>query len=588
VALGRLAPPAPSATPEGGPTATPSGPRQLNGAVHLPVIGSAEPGACPSLLAVQSLGSEPTQVVLLTWGDPGLCPPECWGPLKVTCSGLIQPGRTWFFSAAQIPPGSRSGAVYSFSGRLASEKGLALPGGDAMLGDWLCERLRTDVVGGCDEYRRFKLAYEAGGSFAGLDLARAYGARVAVTVQRRCAADRSPNSVAAAAYEGIQFPDGAPYDAAYGGYSYYMPGAVGRRDGASTLLHVQNTGTACAAVELWFRSEAECLQTKICWQATIAPGETAEFQTADCVAQGWQGTAWLRSTERLAVVADTVGADLLATSGAGATGQDTLLFGPLTGWTSTVSVQNLTPTTTAKVKVTWLDPQGSPIQTLVDWICPRGSRSFALALGDAPTGPVGGSVRVESLPWTLEPNEPAVKPPPISGRVWLLRFADGDPARAIASGVYELLPASATRAGGSRRSGAFGLPLVANDPAGLGLVTQVALANLSDPALAGAAYVQLQIFDENGLVTTECTTVEAGRTVLTGPFTRPGLSPSFRGSGLLDVRAARPDDALEFGAVLLHQATGGPGGDVVSDPVSLELAVPLDELPPAGVPPCTF
>src|SRR4029079_9847908 len=98
--------------------------------------------------------------------------------------------------------------------------------------------------------------------------ARAYGAHVAVTAHRRCAADRTPGSVAAAAYEGIQFPDGAPYDAAYGGYSYYMPGAVERRAGASTLLHVQNTGTECAAVEVFFRSEAECLQTRICWQAT--------------------------------------------------------------------------------------------------------------------------------------------------------------------------------------------------------------------------------------------------------------------------------------------------------------------------------
>ena len=43
--------------------------------------------------------------------------PQCRGPLKVECSGLIMPGAVWTFARGQLPTRSAGGLVVSFNVR---------------------------------------------------------------------------------------------------------------------------------------------------------------------------------------------------------------------------------------------------------------------------------------------------------------------------------------------------------------------------------------------------------------------------------------------------------------------------------------
>ncbi|MBK8541378.1 MAG: DUF11 domain-containing protein [Ardenticatenia bacterium] len=66
--------------------------RQLGGQVHLPILNfSGQDDVCRSMIEVQYLGCDPSKAVLVTWGEPGFCPPQAAGPLKVECTGLLFP-----------------------------------------------------------------------------------------------------------------------------------------------------------------------------------------------------------------------------------------------------------------------------------------------------------------------------------------------------------------------------------------------------------------------------------------------------------------------------------------------------------------
>ena len=114
------------------------------------------------------VGDESRKAVLVTWGEPGFCPPQCAGPLKVECTGLLKPGSTWNFLGAQVPTGSKSGILFKFTASQLSEIGLDLRGFDDIVADYMCETLFFGVVGDCDDYRRFKKAYNEGLEFAGI------------------------------------------------------------------------------------------------------------------------------------------------------------------------------------------------------------------------------------------------------------------------------------------------------------------------------------------------------------------------------------------------------------------------------------
>ncbi|MFQ5340728.1 MAG: hypothetical protein ACE5F6_04185, partial [Anaerolineae bacterium] len=87
--------------------------------VHLPILTwlGDEADACSVVIEVQNVGNDFTKAAIMFWGAPGACPPQCNGPFKVECSGLLKPGSTWNFigpdAPAQVPAGAKKGIVFS-------------------------------------------------------------------------------------------------------------------------------------------------------------------------------------------------------------------------------------------------------------------------------------------------------------------------------------------------------------------------------------------------------------------------------------------------------------------------------------------
>ena len=106
--------PQPPGPPSGQPPAPPCCQKPTGQQTHLPILNyQANDNVCSTIIEVQNLGGWDSKAMLLLWGAPGACPPQCAGPLKVECSGLLRPGSTWNFIGAQLPSRAKSGMVFS-------------------------------------------------------------------------------------------------------------------------------------------------------------------------------------------------------------------------------------------------------------------------------------------------------------------------------------------------------------------------------------------------------------------------------------------------------------------------------------------
>jgi hypothetical protein len=518
-------PATPTAVP---PTVNPN--RQLGRQVHLPILNYlGNDDRCSSWVEVQLLGCEWGKAVMVTWGEPGFCPPQAAGPLKVECTGLLKPGSTWNMMTSQIPTGSKSGIIFKFSARQLSEFGLDRTFGyDDVLADLMCETLFFGVVGDADDYRRFKKAYDEGSAFAGIpqDIAAGEG-YLAVDVLRDCPGDATPGVRVTSSYDGVAGDHLGAYDPVYGGYAYYVPIVYADKAGFNSWIYIQNGGLECSSVELWFKDQEDCLRARICDVTALAPGETVQFDPNDCVGQ-FQGSAWVRASQPLAIAVDIVGRDVLMTyvgepteinytfdpRAALYSPGDQVAFGPLVyseyqGWDSGIQVQNMSSTLAAKVKVYFLDRSGGVITTLVDWVCPRGSQTFFLPVVTSLPGAWVGSVRVESQEW-VTPGGPLVLPPNIAAVAMLIRYSDvqrTDTREAIA---YNLLPEHkvfdwelGSGSGGLNSGvGLVAIPSLLKDLQATGVTTELAIANLVPKP--GFTDFAIYIFDQNGLLDFVC------------------------------------------------------------------------------------
>ena len=412
------------------PTADPN--RQLGCQVHLPILDfQGQDDVCRSWIEVQYIGCEPSKAVLITWGEPGFCPPQSAGPLKVECTGLLAPGSAWNLLGSQIPTGSKGGMLFKFTalqlGELPGNPGPTLAddlGFDDVMADLMCETLFFGVVGDSDDYRRFKKAYNEGLVFASIPMNTAAGSGIlAAEVLRHCPGDITPGVEVSSKYNGIAAAHLGYYDPIFGGYGYYVPLIYAEKAGLNTVIYIQNGALECSSVEIWFKGQDDCLRARICDILALAPGETFQFDASDCVGPDWQGSAWIRTSEAMGIAVDIYGRDILMTyigepqpynyvmemdgelvgESTPTTGEK-VAFGPLIyseyqGWDTGVQVMNLSPVFNAKVKVYFLDRSGDIITTLVDWICPRGSQTYFLpVIADLP-GTWVGSLRVESQDW---------------------------------------------------------------------------------------------------------------------------------------------------------------------------------------------
>ena len=511
---------------------------------------------CDAWIEVQNVGTENTAVALVVWGEPGFCPAQAAGPLKIECTGLLKPGSTWNFNDGQMPTGSKSGMLFSFSTKMLSDYGLdEIFGFDDTISSLLCETAFFGVVGDADDWRRFKLAFDQGTVFAGIPMDLAHGQPIAVEVLRRCSGPDHPGQISSKynALSGTRF---GVYDPVYGGFANYAPIVYGNALGFETTLYVQNTGLSCSSVEVWFQQQDNCLRPYICEVVTLSPGETMQYQASDCIGPGWVGSAWLRTSQPVAVVVDHVSPGLLMSYSGTATELkyafegdpfytlgSTVAFGPLVfseyqGWDTGIQVQNLSTTTAAKVKVYFNDRSGDIITTLVDWVCPRGSQTFYLPAIATLPGNWVGSVRVESQEW-FTPGGPIVPAAGITAVAQLINYADVQHLSANQAIAYNLLSefdGTDWQIGsgyGGRESGVavLAVPSLLKDLEGSGVTTELAIANLVQKP--GFTDFAIHIYDQNGYIDFVCEKLADKQVEYIDLQTWGYINPGFKGSAII-------------------------------------------------------
>lgn len=485
--------------------------------VQLPVLGYIGNDSTKAewVIEAQNVGSTWTKVALLLFSDnQGLCQPQVSPPFKLECSGLLRPGSAWTWTNAQLPGAARSAVAFSFSpspddnpnayrcDQLAALRGQAWPEG------W---------PGVSPTPGQFPFAWNV---FAGQP--------IAVEVVRKKPGNTNPTFVMSGAYNGVGAAQAGRYDPTFGGYAYYAPAVYSGYGGLNSWLYIQNGGTECTSVELWFKAEDECLRSQICSISQLSPGYTAVFNVSTCLPQGVVSSAWIRASQPLAIVADQIGSNLLMTyNGIAAEpcyasngaclddgGGSQVAYGPLTyreqqGWDTRIYVQNLSGSVAAKVKVYFLDNGGGIITTMVDWVCPRGSQAFYLPLVNNLPGNYVGAVRVESQAWT-SPGDPLVSAPNITAVAELVQYngpAGSSPLQAVA---YNLIPenegytwqAGAGQGGLSSGVGLIAVPSLLQRGNTLGLETNLAVQNIVP--YPGFTDFVLFIYDQNGLIDYVC------------------------------------------------------------------------------------
>jgi hypothetical protein len=294
------------------PAPRPSGPADgpADGAVFLPAMADlGYNGRCQATLTATNSGAAPARAVAVVYGKPWFASPGCSGPTSVLCSGLLAPGETWQLGPDPSLADSFSAVVYGFNTRTLAD--LGLPGGDEAVADWLCRA--GGLVGDCAAARQFQLAYSFGGVFKGIPMDRAYAAPIQASVTRQCPDAVQPTATNTSCYVGAS---GAAFDLTRptaGGYHDSVATVKADADGLNTILYLQTAGLGTATIHIVFRPLGELAGGKQCFVFTLAPGEAFPWDSSDCIGPGFTGTAFITSTEPLAVMGETLGAGVQRT-----------------------------------------------------------------------------------------------------------------------------------------------------------------------------------------------------------------------------------------------------------------------------------
>jgi len=581
--------------------------------VQVPAINRAgEQAGFETWIHVQNVGITHTKAILILWGDPSACLPQAAGPLKIECSGLIRPGSAWVWQGAYLPAAARSGIVYSVDTDLVQD---AYDNWD-VFADLVCECLFDRVTKDAGDFRRFDLAYQRGEFLdllgpCELDFKRNDPQPLAVQVLRRGPGVPDPQVRVTAAYSGIPRDLEGLSDPISGGFAYYVPLVYGNRDGLNSWIQIQNSGQECTSIELYFKAQDDCLRTVIAQVRQLAPGETYSFDVSSVVSAGFQGSAWIGSSQPLGIVVDHLGRNLFMSyiglpaelnetfdpGGASFTVGSQVNYGPLIyreqqGWDTLIQVQNLSSVANAKVKVYFLDVSGGVITTIVDWICPRGSQSFFLPAVSNLPGNYVGAARVESLDW-WSPGDPPVPPPNVVSVAQLVKYkgpARAEPLEAIA---YNLFPEGGAfdwqvgsdcltldpgtgqdqlvRGGLCSGVGRIGLPALLKR--GGRLSTEMAVQNVvPQPGFTDFA---IYLYDQNRLNDHVCQKLSEKQVDYINLDSWGYLSPNFEGSGVISAtywEHPAPDPAggsgrnlVGLAAVVVQRSGATLGYDVEGD-----------------------
>ncbi|MBK8538428.1 MAG: DUF11 domain-containing protein [Ardenticatenia bacterium] len=497
--------------------------------IELPALDT---DVCETWLQVQNVGRRPSVGLLVAWGEPGFCPPQAAGPLKVECTGLLKPGSAWTWVNSQLPPGIKSAIVYSIN---ATDEVEDRRGNKLTFDKLVCGTIFDMIVGDHDEWLLFDTAFLTRGVYyvtekneAGqqliLDFSKHTGEPLVVSVNRKCPDPVDPNRSVNAAYIGIGTYLEGLMDPVFGDFSYYAPLVFASRAGLNSRIHVHNSGQRCSSIEIWLKEQENCLRPILGDILSVAPGESVIFDPNTVVGPDWMGSAWIRASQPLGIVVDTLGPNHFTsyvgfpsdnyndnTDYAYSIGSQVnyapLVFSEYQGWDAVLTVQNLSPVYQAKVKVYFLDKSGDVITTLVDWVCPRGAQSFYLSrIADLPGNWVG-SARVETQDWWTPGTNP-VDAPRIQSVVMLDKWADATRTDRTEAVAYNALTEQVSydwQVGGKRGgtmsgSAVLAVPLVAKDNRGIN--SELAIANLV--AKPGFTDFAIYFYDQNGLLDAVC------------------------------------------------------------------------------------
>ena len=289
--------------PPCGPVAEPPAPpppdvAALRAAAFVPAVANfGQDNLCTARLAVHNRGNEPAALVVVQWGEPGFCDPDCAVPLSVQCLPLVAAGGR---AVAVASSDAFSAVVLSVADRTLADLGVR-PGDTRTAAAVLCED--EDLAGSCRGWRRLWLAWQDGERYAELPLGAAVGPPIDVEVVRTCPFGGAP----APSTTTFLAPDGA---AARAGetrpdrFVYSVPD-VRMAAGAtrfSPILYLQNAGARCASLQLSF--VASDGRVTRCDVATLSAGESYALDALDCIADGWRGTVVIAADAPLAIAID--------------------------------------------------------------------------------------------------------------------------------------------------------------------------------------------------------------------------------------------------------------------------------------------
>lgn len=475
--------------------------RQAYAQLFLPTMPLDVVG-CRPVLAVQNLGQEPSKAVLVTWAAPGSCAPQAAGPLKVECSGLLAPGAAWSFSARQLPSGSRSGAVFSFSARLLSELGVHLPKDD-VAADWMCENLFFGVVGDADDYAHFLQAFRDGSEAYSVPLGRVVGAPIGALWKEDCdGAQPSYQALRPASASRFSFDDGA--------FLSYLPWVE-----PGWTLQVQNLGSDCAQAEVGFALPTG--RSRTCRTAGIAPGESWRLALRDCIDEA--AGAWVKSTGPIAVVARL--ASQAAYTGQGAGGTELHLALPQLAGDTGIMVQNPSTQVTATVALSLRSGRGDVLLVRDAVVPPRQTTVFQVG-----RDPLGASVEAP-LSLLLESTGGADMPPAPVIAVVLPQSVGGPEGF---GGSWSMTASEPAQSGAAL----FGLPSIGRDlpsATGAARASRILLHNSSE--VPGFTDIAVYLHDQNGFLDVSCQRLNQRQVSVTDLQTLGFLSTGFRGSALV-------------------------------------------------------
>jgi hypothetical protein len=190
-------------------------------------------------------------------------------------------------------------------------------------------------------------------------------------------------------------------------WEYFAPYIMHNYHDLDTVLTIQNSGDACTSIWIYYKQQGNCECMKAQHVEQIMPGEAIrigpevdqfgvdmEFPGPDECSPGngdWVGSAFITANEPLAIVVDQLsltGNDkgtLLSMRGLPYDQQEErvwyadLLYRELSGWQSSIQVQNLTRTSVPTfVTVEFFDQSGDSILFIGDWVCRNGAETFYL------------------------------------------------------------------------------------------------------------------------------------------------------------------------------------------------------------------